>query len=189
MEALALGAALGLGAGLSPGPLLALVLREALQKGARAGVLAAFAPLATDSWAIALAWLVGGTMPRGILAVLQCLGGLYLLRLGYLGLRTPSAAQAATPAVGSLRAAVIMNLTNPHMYLFWFLVGTPILQRLGTAAWGFLIGFFFAIVGSKAALAWVAARLRRNPAAGALARLGEVALLGLGAYLILTAWR
>ena len=189
MEALALGATLGLGAGLGPGPLLALVLREALQKGARAGMLAATAPLVTDSWAIALAWLAGGALPRAFLAALQLLGGLYLLRLGYLGLRTPAATQAAAPAASSLRAAVVMNLTNPHMYLFWFLVGTPLLQRLGAAAWGFLIGFFLTIVGSKAALAWAAARLRRNPAAGALARLGEVALLGLGAYLVVSAWR
>ena len=189
MEALFLGAALGLSAGLSPGPLLALVLREAVRKGARAGMLAATAPLLSDSWVVALAWWAGGALPAAALQALQLLGGLYLLRLGYAGLRpAPSAPAAPAPAAESLRAAVVMNLTNPHMYLFWFLVGAPLLQRLGAGAWWFLLGFYLTIVGSKVVLAWLAARMHRSGAQQLLVRLGDLALLGLGLYLIVTAW-
>ncbi|ADR35780.1 LysE family transporter [Oceanithermus profundus] len=189
MEALLLGAALGLSAGLSPGPLLALVLREAVRKGARAGMLAATAPLLSDSWVVALAWWAGGALPAAALGALQLLGGLYLLRLGYAGLRpAPAAPAEPAPAAESLRAAVVMNLTNPHMYLFWFLVGAPLLHRLGAGAWGFLLGFYLTIVGSKAVLAWLAARMHRSTVQHALVRLGDLALLGLGLYLIATAW-
>jgi len=47
MEAFLLGASLGFAAGVSPGPLLAIVLREALRHGAAAGMRAALAPLVT----------------------------------------------------------------------------------------------------------------------------------------------
>jgi len=188
VEAFALGAALGLAAGVSPGPLLALVLREAVQKGARAGMLAALAPVVSDSWAVLLAWWLGGALSPAVLRTVQLAGGLYLLQLGLRGLRTAPLKAEAAPAAASLRAAVVMNLTNPHMYLFWFLVGAPLLHRLGAGAWGFLLGFYLTIVGSKAALAWLAARLHESPLQGPLVRIGDLALAGLGLYLLATAW-
>jgi threonine/homoserine/homoserine lactone efflux protein len=48
MDSFLLGLSLGLGAGLAPGPLLALVIRSTLQDGAAAGVRVAFSPLVTD---------------------------------------------------------------------------------------------------------------------------------------------
>jgi len=188
MEAFLLGAAMGLAAGVSPGPLLALVVREAVTKGAAAGMLAALAPLITDSWAVYLAWLVGERLPAWLLPLLQATGGLYLLYLGYRGLRAPDAPVESASAGGSLRAAIIMNLTNPHMYAFWFLVGAPLLHRLGNGLWAFLAGFYLLIVGSKMAIAWLAARLRHTPLGPAGARLGNLALLGLGIYLLATLW-
>ncbi len=188
MEAFVLGTALGLAAGVSPGPLLALVLREAVQKGARAGMLAALAPVVTDSWAVLLAWWLGGALPAAALRAVQIAGGIYLLRLGWLGLRREPARATDVPPSASLRTAVIMNLTNPHMYLFWFLVGAPLLHRLGAGAWGFLLGFYLAITGSKAALAWLAARLHRSPLSAPLARAGDLALAALGLYLLASAW-
>lgn len=186
MDALLLGGALGLSAGLSPGPLLALVLREAVGKGARAGMLAALAPLITDSWAVLLAWWVGGALPVGVLSAVQLVGGLYLLRLGWTGLVAPTGAGPGSAPASSLRAGVIMNLTNPHMYLFWFLVGAPLMHRLGGRAAWFLLGFYLTIVGTKALLAWLAARARSTSLHGFLTRLGDLALLGLGVYLIVT---
>ncbi len=186
MEAFFLGAALGLAAGVSPGPLLALVVREAVARGAAAGMLAALAPLITDSWAVYLAWLVGGALPDWLLPLLQTVGGLYLVYLGLTGLRAPPAAEPG--GGGSLRAAVLMNLTNPHMYAFWFLVGAPLLHRLGSGVWAFLAGFYLAIVGSKAAIAWLAARLRHTPLGPAGVTGGNLALAGLGLYLLISPW-
>jgi len=186
MEAFLLGAGLGFAAGVSPGPLLAIVLREALRHGAAAGMRAALAPLITDSWAIALAWVAGAALPEAALRGLQLAGGLYLAYLGWTGLRRPARLEVESGS-GSLRAAVLANLTNPHMYLFWFLVGAPLLRRLGAEAWAFLAGFYLLIVGSKMALAWLAARLRRTPLHGPALRLGDGVLLALGLYLVATA--
>ena len=48
MDALILGATIGLAAGISPGPLLFLTITSALRSGARAGVIVACAPLLSD---------------------------------------------------------------------------------------------------------------------------------------------
>jgi len=185
VEAFVIGASLGLAAGVSPGPLLALVLREAVARGFRAGALAALAPLLTDSWAVLLAWLVGDALPGRLLDALQLAGGVYLLYLGGSGLLRSNVAAAAESGGGSLRAAVLVNLTNPHMYAFWFLVGAPLLHRLGGFAWAFLLGFYLLIVGTKIALAWLAARLGQTPLGPATLKVGDLALLGVGGYLLL----
>jgi len=64
MNSFLLGLSLGLGAGLAPGPLLALVIRSTLQDGAAAGVRVAFSPLVTDVPIIAIALLLAGPCPR-----------------------------------------------------------------------------------------------------------------------------
>jgi len=185
MEAFLLGATLGLAAGISPGPLLALVIREAIHKGAPAGILAATAPLITDSWAVFLAWTLGAALPAWILTFIQMIGGVYLIYLGITGLRAPTSNQKINPSASSLRAAIMMNLANPHMYAFWFLVGAPLLHQLRSGGVGaFLLGFYLLIVSSKMALAVLAAKLRHTPAGTASAVIGNLALLCIGIYLI-----
>ena len=51
---------LGLGAGLTPGPLLGLVINETLRSGWRAGVLVAIAPLIADTLIIGLTFTLLG---------------------------------------------------------------------------------------------------------------------------------
>jgi len=189
MEAFLLGATLGLAAGISPGPLLALVIREAINKGATAGILAATAPLITDSWAVFLAWTLGAALPGWAISLIQIIGGIYIIYLGVIGLRSPISIQDAHDSTGSLRAAVLMNLTNPHMYVFWFLVGAPLLHQLrGSGISAFLLGFYLLIVGSKMSLAVLAAKLRHTPVGPASALVGNLALIGIGAYLLLTCY-
>ncbi|WP_457638011.1 LysE family transporter [Oceanithermus sp.] len=189
MEPFLLGAALGLAAGISPGPLLALVVREAVSKGAAAGMLAATAPLITDSWVVFLAWTASAALPGWLLSAVQAAGGAYLVYLGIAGLRLSTGAAPAESGktASSLRAAVLMNLTNPHMYAFWFLVGSPLLHKLsGSGVWAFLAGFYTFIVGSKMVIAVLASRLRHTPAGPASAAISNLALLGVGVYLLAT---
>jgi len=178
VEAFLLGLSLGLAAGLSPGPLLFLVLREAARKGSKAGVLAALAPLLTDAPVVAAAWLLARKLPPEFLRGVGVLGGLWLLYTGARGLFAPPK-EAEAPAAESLKAGVLANLSNPHMYLFWFSVGMPLLARLGNAAALFLLGFYLTLVGSKAALALLAGRLP------ALGRAADLLLALAGAWLIL----
>jgi len=173
-----LGLALGLAAGVSPGPLLALVVREASQKGALAGVLAATAPLVTDLPVILLAWLLSRELPPALLQAIGVFGGLWLLFTGLKGFLQKGPPKTAAPS-GSLKAGILANLANPHMYLFWFSVGTPLLAELGPRAVFFLLGFYLALVGSKAAIALFAGRL---PAIGKFA---DLLLAAAGLWLIL----
>ena len=178
MDALLLGLSLGLAAGLSPGPLLFLVLREAARRGPTAGALAALAPLVTDAPVVAAAWLAAGRLPEGALRLVGLFGGLWLLYSGLKGLLGKASPPSAAPAE-SLKAGVLANLANPHMYLFWFAVGTPILASLGSRAVFFLLGFYLTLVGSKVLVALFAGRMP------ALGRAAELFLALAGAWLIL----
>jgi len=180
VDAFLLGLSLGLAAGLSPGPLLFLVLREATQKGPKAGVLAALAPLLTDAPVVAAAWLLAARLSPEFLRWVGVFGGLWLFYTGVRGLFAPPKKTPA-PAAASLKAGVLANLANPHMYLFWFSVGTPILADLGTRAVFFLLGFYLTLVGSKALLALLAGRLRLS----ALGKLADLLLALVGVWLIL----
>lgn len=158
---------LGLGAGLAPGPLSALVIGETLRHGGAAGVRVALSPLLSDLPVILVALGAVGTRPRGdpALRLLASAGAVYLLLLAAQTWRAEAPAAVATgPAHGALRRGALVNLLNPHPWLFWLTVGAPYLLGAGSAATSrvvvFLAGFYLALVGAKMALALVTARLR-----------------------------
>jgi len=185
LQAVLSGAALGLTAGISPGPILALVVLESLAHGWRAGAKVALAPLLTDLPIIAAVWLAlrhvaGQAAP---LAALSVAGGLYLVSLGWDCLRGPD--MAAGPAIpGTLRKAIVANFLNPHPYLFWLLVGVPMLARLATdgpaPAVLYLVSFYASIVGAKMAVAWLVARC--GPVLGSRGHRALMAGLGLSLW-------
>lgn len=195
---LALGVTLGFSAGLSPGPLLALVLAESLAGGWRRGAQVALAPLVTDSLIISLSLLALGSLPARVFALVEVAGGLLLLWYGYGTVRDALARVAAAGAEVAaasragrftpLRRGVMVNLLNAHAYLFWLTAGGTLVTRAAALGWpvatAFLAGFFSVLVGSKVFLAVVAARGRRFLAGTAyratLVALG-LALGGLGA--------
>jgi hypothetical protein len=74
MDALTLGLALGLGAGLSPGPLLVLVVGATLRSGFAAGARIATAPLLSDAPIVVLCVLVLRGLPEDALAALSAAG-------------------------------------------------------------------------------------------------------------------
>lgn len=72
----------------------------------------------------------------------------------------PAAAAAAAPAavpIATLWRACLVNLLNPHAWLFWGLVGGPTIaaaSRVGLAgAVGFVAAFLSALIGGKALIA------------------------------------
>jgi threonine/homoserine/homoserine lactone efflux protein len=67
MRDLLLGLSIGFAAGISPGPLLLLVVTATLMSGWRAGVLTAMSPLITDVIVVALILLVLGQVPSLLL--------------------------------------------------------------------------------------------------------------------------
>jgi threonine/homoserine/homoserine lactone efflux protein len=158
MDSFLLGLSLGLGAGLAPGPLLALVIRTALQDGAAAGVRVAFSPLVTDVPIIVVAVLLAASLPEEVLGVLGIAGGAFVVWLGIEALRDePAPAEAAAGAAAPQRDVMRGALTNalsPHPWVFWLTVGAPILAQ-GTAADAalFLFAFYLLLIGAKVVLA------------------------------------
>jgi threonine/homoserine/homoserine lactone efflux protein len=165
---LATGALLGLGAGLSPGPLLALVLSESLRRGAPAGIRVALAPLVSDLPIIALVLpglgkVAHHNMLPGILALL---GGGLVVWMGLGDLRGTGAGAVvaeARPEAHPLRRGVLVNVLSPYPYLFWLGVGGPMIFKAWgqspAAALAFLGSFYLLLVGSKVLLACVVGRL------------------------------
>jgi threonine/homoserine/homoserine lactone efflux protein len=166
--ALFTGLILGLSGGLSPGPLLTLVVSETLRYGAREGIKASMAPLLTDLPIVSLALLSVGQLSntQSALGLLSLLGAMALAYYGFESLRFRGiAVELDETKPRSLRKAVIANLLNPNPYLFWFSIGAPLVinaLQAGTSRAALLVvSFYLVLTGSKAFLALIVGRSRR----------------------------
>lgn len=187
------GAALGFSAAAQPGPFQAYLLAQSAREGPLRALPLALVPLVSDPPVVAAVLALLAQVPPGLLRALQIGGGAFVLWLGASGLRAalrPSLGEGAggrEPPRGFWRA-VVVNLTNPNAWIFWSLVGGPILA----AAWrdgppralGFLGGFYLLLLGGNAALvlAFGAAGRFGPRASRALGVLSSAALLVFGAW-------
>ena len=170
MDLFWIGMGLGLAAGVSPGPLLTLVISSSLERGFGAGLRVALAPLLTDALIILLALLVLRNLPETWLASMGIVGGSLVVYFGVQNLRyrerdgSQDRQQGGDPL--DLVHGALVNLFNPHPWIFWVTVQGPILvagwRRDPVAAVAFVAAFYFAIVGSKIAIAWLVARGRHG---------------------------
>ena len=161
MESLLLGLSLGLGAGLAPGPLLALVVRATLRHGFAAGARLAFAPLLSDAPIVVVAILVLGHLGDTALAALSAAGAVFVAWLAWDALHE-RAEPTAAPS-GDLRRAVAVNALSPHPWLFWATVGGPLVVEAGGAGGAaFIAGFYATLVGTKVAIAGIVEAGRRR---------------------------
>jgi threonine/homoserine/homoserine lactone efflux protein len=159
-----LGLSLGLGAGLAPGPLLALVLTATLERGFAAGARVAIAPLLVDAPIVVLCVLVLDALPEAALGWIAIAGGLYVTWLGVEAIARHRGAPAETAATGELRRGALVNVLSPHPWLFWIAVGGPIVVDAGSAGRvaGFVAAFYALLVGTKLVLAALVAGGRRR---------------------------
>jgi len=200
MHYLILGLTLGLSAGITPGPLLTLVITAALRRGLTSGLLVALAPFVSDAPIIALSLLLLDRLPPWALTAVTTAGGLLVIYLGVDALRAARRAELPGQAESSagrseLWQGALVNALNPHSYLFWATVGGPTLLagwREGAAnAIAFLAGFYALLVGSKVIVAWLVARQSRalSPRVyGVLLNVLGAAMIVLGVLLIREAW-
>ena len=129
------GAALGITAATSPGPLQSLLISESLVGGWRRGAPVAFAPLVTAAPIIFLVVVVLKQLPPMMIQALRLGGGLFVVylavglwRQGHAGAATETrATQGRATAWASLRRGVLVNVLGPGPYVFWGLVNGPIL--------------------------------------------------------------
>jgi len=157
----AAGATLGLSGGLAPGPLSALVVRQSLTHGTREGLKVAMAPVLTDGPLLLAAGFLATRAESldVLLGSISLVGSAFLLFLAWESARTTSISLKPGDApTGSALRGVLTNLLNPHAYLFWIVIGGPLVAEawrqgaLSTTA--FLVGFFGSLCGAKAGLAW-----------------------------------
>jgi threonine/homoserine/homoserine lactone efflux protein len=153
---LASGLLFGLAAGISPGPLLALVISETLAHNRTQGIKVAFSPLFTDTPIILLSVfvLLQFSRYREVLGILSLVGAAYIIFLGIKNVRVRPLEKDFPPEQAhSLRKGIITNLLNPHPYLFWITIGAPLIIKAAGVHWTgpvfFLAGFYFCIVGVK----------------------------------------
>ncbi|MHC1725236.1 MAG: LysE family translocator [Syntrophobacteraceae bacterium] len=161
------GVILGLSAGISPGPLLTLVITETLQHGVRSGVKVALAPIVTDTPIILLTLLLLAKLSGfgSILGGISIAGGFFLLFMAYESLSVKKIGPVGDPGrPKSLAKGVLANLLNPNPYLFWVSVGGPLMAKsMREGVMGpllFLGGFYLCLVGSKVLLAVLVGRSR-----------------------------
>ena len=159
LELLGAGAAFGLAAGLSPGPLLALVVTQTVRHGPREGLKVAMAPLITDAPIVLGSVLILSRIASdALLGVIAIAGGIFVAYLAIESLRTTrleTAAGAGEPR--SWRQGALVNALSPHPYLFWITVGAPVLVAATggglVGPFAFLVGFYACLVGSKVTVA------------------------------------
>jgi threonine/homoserine/homoserine lactone efflux protein len=185
------GLTLGFSAAGTPGGYQAFLLGQAVQRGLRRSWYLAFAPLISDGPVVAVILFALAQVPEAWLRLLRIVGGLFLLYLGWgaygVFRRGPSQMPQA-PASQSLLKAVIANLLSPGLYLFWSVIGGPIVLNAPQTTWavGFAAGFYCTLIGASVGLMALFALARQLGPRAALWLNGfsAVALVGFGAYQI-----
>jgi len=162
LEFLGLGVFFGLVAGVSPGPLLALVFSETLKFGRREGVKVAIAPLVTDVPIVLFVLFVLSNLAGHsfVIGAVSLLGAGYLVYLGVENLRVRVGEfEVRLGKKGALRRGVVANFLSPSPYLFWLSIGGPIffksLDVHFLAMVLFVLGFYSLLVGSKIGIALI----------------------------------
>ena len=161
---LSAGAAFGLMAGISPGPLLAFVISETLQHSRKEGIKVSISPLLTDAPIILITLYVLSKLANTDIAlgIIALGGGIFLCYLAYKNIRTKGFYINEQPRPQSLKKGIVINLLSPHPYLFWLTVGAPSIYQayqVGSAAvLAFLLSFYGLLIGSKIGVALIVDR-------------------------------
>jgi threonine/homoserine/homoserine lactone efflux protein len=195
MEYLIQGLLLGLGVGLAPGPLLALVISASLRGGTSHGLRVALSPLITDLPIIVISLFILQQINNSALGFLSIVGTIVLFYFAYeswiAGKNNPQDFINEGKSIGSTKTtlfkAILTNFVNPSAWLFWMTAGGTLLvsgwnKSLLDAA-GFLVGFYLLLIGSKALLAFGIGSTRNKMPSWLyklLVRIAAILLLALG---------
>jgi len=156
IEYLGIGLFLGIAAGVSPGPLLFLMISETVKGGKKKGIKVSLAPLFTDIPLILVIIVILKHIENiDILIGSICLAGsAFLFYLGYRDVTIDKMSlQRRNIKLESFKKGLLTNLLNPHPYIFWIFIGVPLLIKVATLERViFVSSFLFGIVGSKICL-------------------------------------
>ena len=96
----------------------------------------------------------------GALLTISALGALFLTKMGLECFTLePPKPESEGDASGSFKRGVLTNLLNPNVYVFWFLIGGPLMasaaEQEPVAPVIYAIAFLVTIILVKSAIAWV----------------------------------
>jgi len=150
------GALLGMAAGISPGPLLTLVISETLKHSRKEGIIIASAPVLTDVPIILLSVFILKKLSgfNFVLGTISILGAFVIAYLAYESFTIKSIElNLQNNKIQSLGKGIITNISSPHPYLFWMTVGASAILKAfrinPTSGLLFILGFYLFLVGSK----------------------------------------
>lgn len=173
MEALAVGLTIGLAAGISPGPLLVLVITSSLKSGWKAGALAACGPLLSDAFIVTVTLLVLDHLPRRTLPALGVVGAAFIVWTGVQTMReardatlSPDGGAAPLTPFAAWRQAATVNVLSPHPWVAWATALGPLVVSTWrdshpSAIW-LVAGFYVTLIGAKLGVAGLVAGGRRH---------------------------
>ncbi len=156
------GIVFGFVVGISPGPLLTLVVAETLKHNKKEGILVASAPLVTDIPIVLLSILILAKLSdfHCVLGAISLCGALFIGYLAYESITVKGIdINMQRIKARSLRKGIITNFLSPHPYLFWIAVGAPTVLKgykinILTSLL-FIVGFYLLLVGSKITVALI----------------------------------
>jgi threonine/homoserine/homoserine lactone efflux protein len=167
IDLLIAGSLLGIYAGLSPGPMLLLVVSQTIKHDFKEGLKVAFAPLISDIPIIIISLIIISFLEgyKSILGIIFIFGGLYLVYLAYESFKfKPLDVDMELDNPKSLRKGVTLNLLNPSPYIFWITIGSPIIIPAyminPIAPLEFIISFYIFLVGTKICVAYITGKSR-----------------------------
>jgi threonine/homoserine/homoserine lactone efflux protein len=161
-ESFLFGIIVGLAAGLSPGPLITLVVSETLKNGKKDGIQVAISPLISELPIILFVLVILSSVAGNyiVMGAISLLGACFLIYLGLLNLTANVKESKNGFGKGNvLLRGVTTNLLNPNTYMFWLTIGGPkIIETVHvniSATILFVLGFYMMLVGSQTAVAMV----------------------------------
>lgn len=161
------GSLLGLTSGISPGPLLTLVIAQTIKHNKTEGIKVAISPLITDLPIILIALYIFNRLSQFdiVFALISFAGAAFLAYLGIESIKTKSLNLGIQNSKSdSMKRGIIANFLSPSPYLFWATVGTPLVLKafeinLLTSLL-FLTSFYVFLIGSKITIAILVSRTK-----------------------------
>lgn len=170
MHSVLIGCALGLFAGIVPGPFLTLVATTALDRGLGDGLKVALIPLLTETPVLVMSVFVLTRLPHETLRWIGIAGGALVLFIAW---KVERDARQAHPERGDVKPfrghfvrVALVGLLAPAPWIFWFLLAGPLfLARWNVSPWhgvAFVLAFFSFFVGAMMVVAWGASKGRKK---------------------------